>query len=502
MAHALSKSSFIRGVQCKKSLYLYKHNYKLRDAISPSQQALFSRGINVGKIAQDIFPGGVDVTPESVFKYSASVEKTRKLIEEGTEIIYEAAFIFNDVLAAVDMLVKRDGTWFAYEVKSSTRVSDVYRLDASLQYYVITNAGIALADFSILHLNNQYVKKGKIEPEKLFTAVSLLSECEKNQAMIAEKVRELKEVSFLSSVPDIKIGKHCFEPYACDFMGQCWKNVPQNSVFELAGMSKEKQFELYDSGIVKISDVPADYSLEKNQRIQVDATNTGKELVNKTEITKFLSRVNYPLYFFDIETFMPAVPMFDGTSPFQHIPFQYSLHYKKTKDATLQHVEFLAEAGADPRKEFITHFLENTKEAACILVYNRTFESSVIARLGNDFPELKPEIEKRLWVMIDLMEPFQKRHYYHPLMKGSHSIKNVLPALFPDFNHKDLAISEGTMAMAAFEQLQTENDIFKIAELRDNLLEYCKLDTLAMVKIFEFLEKNLRLFPSPSERAG
>ena len=489
MAHALSKSSFIRGVQCKKSLYLYKNFYKLRDTISASQQALFSRGINVGKIAQDIFPGGVDVTPESVFKYSESVEKTRKLIEAGTTIIYEAAFVFNDVLAAVDMLVKREDKWFAYEVKSSTRLSDVYRLDASLQYYVIKNAGIELSDFFILHLNNQYVRQGKIEPEKLFTAVSLLSDCKKNQAMIADKVRELKEISFLSAAPDIKIGKHCFEPYACDFIGQCWKNLPQNSVFELAGMSKEKQFELYDNGIVKINDVPADYSLEKNQRIQVDATNTGKELIDKTEIAKFLSRINYPLYFFDIETFMPAVPMFNDTGPFQHIPFQYSLHYKNQKDEAFHHIEFLSEAGADPRKEFITHFLESTKDAACILVYNRTFESSVVARLGNDFPELKPEIEKRLAIMVDLMEPFQKRHYYHPLMKGSHSIKNVLPALFPDFNHKDLAISEGTMAMAAFEQLQTETDIFKIAELRDNLLAYCKLDTLAMVKIFEFLEK-------------
>ncbi len=488
MAHILSKSSFIRGIQCKKSLYLYKHNYKMRDAISPSKQALFSRGINVGIIARDIFPGGIDVTPESVFKYSESVEKTRKLIEEGKEVIYEAAFNFNEVLVAVDMLVKRDGKWLAYEVKSSTRVSEVYKSDASLQYYVIKNSGIELVDFFILHLNNQYVRNGKIEPEKLFTAVSLIRECERNQEKIAEKVRELKEVSSLSAVPEIKIGTHCFEPYACDFMGTCWKNVPENSVFEIAGMHRPKQFEMYDSGIVKISDVPPNYSLDKNQRIQVDATNTGKALINQAEITSFLSQVNYPLYFFDIETFMPAVPMFDGTSPFQHLAFQYSLHFKNAKDAPLQHIEFLAESGLDPRKDFITHFLENTKEAACILVYNRTFESSVLAKLGNDFPELKPEIEIRLSKIIDLMEPFQKRHYYHPGMKGSHSIKSVLPALFPDFSHKNLAISDGTMAMSAFEQLQTETDIFKIAELRENLLEYCKLDTLAMVKIFEFLE--------------
>ena len=487
-SHILSKSTFLRGVQCKKSLYLYKNFYKLRDKVSPSLQAIFSRGINVGMMARDIFPGGVDVTPESVFKYSESVDKTKQLIASGTEVIYEAAFIFSDVLAAIDILVKRDGNWFAYEVKSSTRVSDVYRLDAALQYYVIKNSGIDLADISILHINNQYVRKGKVEPEKLFTTVSLLADCEKNWKKIEDKIIELKETAAQSTMPDVKTGPHCFEPYTCDFWGQCWKSIPDNSVFEIAGMSKLKQFELLESGISKISEVPPDYALEKNQRIQVDATNSGKALVNKTEINNFLSAVKYPVYFFDIETFMPAVPMFDGTSPFQHLPFQYSLHYKKAKDAPLQHIEFLAESGYDPRKDFITHFLANTKDAACILVYNRSFESSVIAKLGNNFPELKPEIEKRLAIMIDLMEPFQKRWYYHPAMKGSHSIKYVLPALFPDYNHSNLAISDGAMAMLAFEQLQTEIDIFKIAELRDNLLEYCKLDTLAMVKIFEFLE--------------
>lgn len=487
-SHILSKSTFLRGIQCKKSLYLYKHFYNLRDKTPPSLQAVFTRGINVGIVARDIFPGGVDASPESVFKYAEAAEKTKNLIESRQDVIYEAAFIFQGVLAAVDILVKRDGKWQAFEVKSSTRVSDVYRLDAALQYYVIKNSGIELNNFSILHINNQYVKNGKTEPEKLFTAVSVLKDCELNQEMIAEKVSELKDVVALSKTPDIKIGTHCFEPYSCDFMGQCWKNVPQNSVFEIAGMGKQKQFEMFERGIVKISDVPADYELEKNQRIQVNASNSGKSLINKTEIQKFLSGLKYPLYFFDIETFMPAVPMFDGTSPFQHIPFQYSLHFKDEKTGELQHVEFLAESGIDPRREFILHFLDNTKNAACILVYNKTFEASVISKLANQFPDLKPEIDKRLKVFVDLMEPFAKRWFYHPAMKGSHSIKSVLPALFPDFNHKDLAISDGAMAMSAFEQLQTETDIFKIAELRENLLEYCKLDTLAMVKILEFLE--------------
>lgn len=489
VSHTLSKSSFLRGVQCKKSLYLYKHFYKLRDEISATQQAIFSRGTNVGIIAREIFPGGTDVTPQSVFKYSESAEKTKQLIAAGTKVIYEAAFIFNDVLAAADILVQRDGKWFAYEVKSATRISDVYRLDAALQYYVITQSGIDLEDFFILHINNQYVRKGRIEPFQLFTAVSVKQTSELNKKLIEEKVNELKETVTLPSVPNIKIGTHCFEPYACDFMGHCWKNIPADSVFEIAGMGRQKQFELFEKGIRKISEIPADEPLEKNQRIQVNATNTGQTLIDKKGIADFISRIRYPLYFLDIETFMPAVPVFEGTSPYQHIPFQYSLHFKNSENDEIRHAEFLAEAGADPRKELITHFLEHTKNAACILVYNMSFERSVIAKLANEFPELKQETDKRISIMLDLMEPFQQRHYYHPAMKGLHSIKSVLPALFPSFNHSNLAISDGAMAMSAFENLQNETDIYKILEIRENLLEYCRLDTLAMVKIFSELKK-------------
>ena len=156
--HVLSKSTFIRGVQCEKSLYLNKHARNLRDEISPEQMAVFSQGTNVGELAQGLFPGGVDCTPQSYYNFQESVERTLAEIAKGTKVIYEAAFQFNGVLAALDILVLEDDGWHAYEVKSSTKVSETYEMDATIQYYAITNSGIDLKDISIVHINNQYTQ--------------------------------------------------------------------------------------------------------------------------------------------------------------------------------------------------------------------------------------------------------------------------------------------------------------------------------------------------------
>jgi len=159
----LSKSTFIRGLQCEKSLYLYKHHYRLKDPTPSSLQAVFDQGTNIGLLAQELFPYGADASPENHFKMVESVGKTLGFINEGNTVIYEATFLFNNVLAALDILVKDDEGWKAYEVKSSTKVSDTYIKDAAIQYYTITNSGIDLKDILIVHINNQYTKVGELE---------------------------------------------------------------------------------------------------------------------------------------------------------------------------------------------------------------------------------------------------------------------------------------------------------------------------------------------------
>ena len=487
--HILSKSTFIRGYQCPKSLYLYKHFPNLRDEITEQQQAVFERGTSVGELARKLFPGGVDASPDTPFLYQQSVAYTKRLIDEGVKIIYEATFQYDGVLAAIDILVSKNGKWKAYEVKSSTDVKEVNLVDAALQYYVITNSGIKLQDISIIHINNEYVRKGKINLKQLFTAESVLDEVLEQQEFVEVKIVELKKIINAKAIPKMDIGPHCSDPYDCDFMGHCWTHIPEVSVFNLARLSGSRKFEFYQKGIIELKDIPDDYNLTEGQQMQIAGCLKNKSFIAKNEIREFISKLNYPVLHLDFESFQTAVPMFDGTRPYQQVPFQYSLHQKKHPKEAATHSEFLAEANQhDPRIELIESLLAATAGKGTILAYNKAFEIGCLNNIAKAFPKYRKEIEKRIARIADLMVPFQKRWYYAPAMNGSYSIKAVLPALFPDLSYDSLAIADGSTASLAFVSLYKNPDNEEVQRIRRALIAYCKMDTLAMVRLLEFLE--------------
>ncbi len=489
--HILSKSTFLRGLQCPKSLYLNRYHPEYRDRIDQQLLEVFRRGTDVGLIARDLYPGGVDASPETPFQYQKSVLHTAELMSDGIEVIYEAAFQYDGVLCAIDILVNEGGSWRAYEVKSSTGVSDTYIMDVSLQYYVMTRSGLPLEDISVVYINNQYVRQGELNVCSLFKIKSLLKEVQENQEFVESNIKRLKSVLKMKKIPGIDIDEHCFSPYECDFKGYCWKGIPEGSVFDIVGMNKAEMFKLYREGIVRIEDVPEHYRLNHGQQIQVECYKTNRTLVDYDGIERFLNSIHYPLYFMDFETFMPAVPHFDNSRPYQHIPFQYSLHYREGRNTAVSHCEFLAEAGSDPRVQFIERLLEDTTREGDIIVYNKSFEKKILNDLARDHPLYAEEIGNRISRIKDIMIPFQKKYYYAPEMKGSYSIKRVAPALAPGLGYDYLSISNGILAMSAFEGLQHETDQSVIAEVRKNLLDYCRQDTLAMVRILERLEEVL-----------
>lgn len=486
--HLLSKSSFIRGVQCEKHLYLYKYHYNEMDQLSDMQKAIFKRGTDVGKLAQQLFPHGVDASPETQFEYNKAVVETKKLIKEKQKIIYEASFNYSDVLAVADIVVNDKSGLKVYEVKSSTSVSETYIRDAALQYWVITNSGYKVKDFSITYINNQYVRNGELNLNELFITESVLKLILPLQNWVEENVKRFKKVLNQKNIPEIDIGEHCYDPYICGFYEYCRKHIPENSVFDLSGVHLNKKYDFYRDGIIRLEDVPEDAKLSQAARLQLDVYKSKKDIIDKEAIKEFLSDLNYPLYFMDFETFQPAVPMFDNSKPYQQIPFQYSLHYKKNKKSNVDHFEFLAEAGTDPRIKFIENLLRDTRGEGDILTYNKSFEVLRLKEIADAFPKYKKEIDERIHRIKDLMLPFQKKYYYTYKMQGSYSIKYVLPALIPELSYDELEINEGGLASIAFESLFYETDLMRIADFRKNLLEYCKLDTFAMVKLIEKLE--------------
>ncbi|MDX1699882.1 MAG: DUF2779 domain-containing protein [Melioribacteraceae bacterium] len=485
----LSKSTFLKGQQCDKHLFLYKHHYNWQDPISEGQQAVFDRGHKVGELAQLLFPGGVNVKPSSPRAYRKAVEDTNKAIDEGAEVIYEAAFIYNEVLVYADILIRNGNRWKVFEVKSSTSISDTNILDISVQYYVIDNAGLEIEDISIIYINNKYIKVGELNLNELFITQSLLPDAIENQLWIDEEVERLKGVISQEELPNIEIGLQCTDPYRCSFIGHCWKDIPPNSVFDISRMHLSKKFELYDQGIIRLNDIPEEYVLPASQQLQVNAHRSGESFIDEVSIKEFLDTIDYPLYFMDFESFQPAVPLYDNSSPYQQIPFQFSLHYQKNLNGELLHEEFLADPPEDPRPQFIEKLLSTTGETGKIIVYNKSFEISRLKEIARDFQQYESEIILLIERIEDIMIPFQKKWYYTPEMQGSYSIKAVLPAIVPELNYNELEIADGESASIAYEKLIYETDAIKIQKIRKNLLTYCQLDTLSMVMIYNKLRE-------------
>ena len=486
--YRLSKSTFIRGTQCEKSLYLYKHHYNLKDPIPTSLQAVFDQGTNIGLLAQSLFPNGVDASPVNHFKMGGSVDKTLDFISKGETTIYEATFLYNDVLAALDILAKDHDGWKAYEVKSSTKISDIYIKDAAIQYYTITNSGINLKDISIVYINNQYVKNGEIDINELFTVESVLDQVLDYLPRIPNEIKRLKNVIESPEIPQVNIGPHCSDPYDCDFKGTCWKHIPEYSVFDISRLNSDKKFDLYNQGVVTLDQIDlSQVDLNPNQVLQIQSELSGSTHIDIDEIRNFTSELSYPLYFLDFETIGPAVPIYDGSRPYQQLVFQYSLHIQETSTSETEHREFLAVPTEDPRIGFIEQLIHDCGSNGDILVYNIGFERGRLNNLIEVFPMYSNELSGIINRLKDLMIPFQQKWYYTPEMRGSYSIKSVLPALVPELSYNDLPIKEGGTASNTF--LSMVNGTFKgdLKETKDELLKYCERDTFGMVKIIERL---------------
>jgi len=488
----LSKSLYTRGIQCPKALWLKKHKFYVLTHPDASAETIFETGNIVGALACELFPAGKKV--EFSRDPDEMLSTTRQYMEDGVPNIYEATFVCDGILVMVDILrVDADGVSI-YEVKSSTSVKDIYIHDVSIQHYVLASLGLHVKSANIVHINSSYIRADELDLDKLFTVVDVSQEVVEFQANIPHVLEEFENyLSDKTNEPDIDIGKQCKNPYECDALDYCWRvqrGIPKYSVFNIFNLGSKKQIELYEQGIVDIKDVPDSFDMTVKQAQAVSNYKSGVTHIDKVAIEEFLSTLTYPVYHLDFETFQQAVPEFKGISPFMQIPFQYSLHIEH-EDGRLDHCEFLASDGIDPREHLARKLCQDIPCDVTVLAYNMGFEKGVIRKIASTYTELSPHLLNIHDNIKDLMTPFQQKHYVTPSMRGSYSIKYVLPALVPQMQdaYKELdGVQNGSQAMSAFANM-SKLDVDAKEKMRKALLEYCKLDTLAMVEILKKLKE-------------
>jgi hypothetical protein len=317
--HSLSKSTFIRGVQCFKSLYLYKNRYFLRDPLSQEQQAKFARGKNVGLLAQQIFPGGVDVSPASPRQYAKSLALTAEWVQKGREVIYEAAFKHANTLIFLDILVRNGDAWDAYEVKSSVAISETYIQDAALQFNVLTGSGLQINRMYLIHVNPDYVHESEFQPQAYFRFTEVTEQVKELQPWVEEtRIKAFAAMNAASS-PAIDIGKHCRQPYPCDFIGHCHKHLPAKSVFKLSLFSSDQLWEWYYQGKRGLSDILADAHFSASQQRQWESISQNRIVfdADALSIRKPAFANCVPVFVFWLR---PAIPLLRGFRPYQFLP--------------------------------------------------------------------------------------------------------------------------------------------------------------------------------------
>lgn len=488
----LTKSKYVKGMQCPKMLWMDEHMPE--EAISKTNPSILENGLRAGEVARGYFGDF------ALVEFDANVEnmckETARLMEAGEENIAEATFMYENMLCRVDILHFNGENNDIVEVKSATKIRDEYYFDVSFQYYVLTNAGVQVDKIYLIYENNEYYRCGELDLQELFIKEDVTDYAKALATTVEVNADEFLRFMNAETEPEKEIDVCCEKPFECDYKEYCSRFVPRPSVLDIAGLYSSKKYRYYQDGIVTFEDIiTKPYLLNLRQMKQVQAeVNQEPPTVETKRIKAFLDTLTYPMYHLDFETFQPAVPPFDDTKPWMQIPFQYSLHVQREKYGPLEHYEFLAKEGTDPRRELAEQLCRDIPLDVCSLAYNMRFEQMIIRQLAATYDDLADHLMNIHDNMRDLMIPFKEQSYYARELEGSYSIKYVLPAMCPDDSQLDYTVLDqihnGSEAMDAFPRMGDGSmSPEEIERTRKNLLAYCGLDTLAMVKVLEKLQQ-------------
>ncbi|MES2971399.1 MAG: DUF2779 domain-containing protein [Patescibacteria group bacterium] len=472
-------------------LWIKKHAKTLLPPTDPATQAIFDTGHEFEKYAEALFPGGVTLGFSDYDEYLSLPERTTQVLDEGVTTIFQGRFEHEQITFICDVMqVVGNKEVDLIEIKSSTSAKPEHSVDLAFQMVVLEKCGYSVRNITVIHVNNQYVRNGAIDAKEITSRSDVTEDVKAARDFTITKIDEALETMALNECPDVS-------PLYADSKSfgewlQIYKHLKgpkSGSIFDLCQMDAKALQNLQANNITLIKDIPADFVLKPKQRLQVEALHQGHPTVHADKIKEFLSSFTYPLYFFDYETLRSLVPYFDRLKPYQQLPFQYSLHLLDSPDSELRHEEFLHRDNSNPAEPLTQALISQIGDSGTIVTWNMGFEKSCNSLLAELLPEHAEFYTKLNDRIVDLMTPFSSNWYVDANFCGSASIKNVLPVLVPELSHKLLDISDGSTAqrlwMEAVLDRKHPDDKEKILS---DLLEYCKLDTLAMVEIYKVLK--------------
>ena len=489
----ISKSDYLLYLKHPAWLWLKKHDKSKLPPVDDNLQAMFDAGHEFEQYAEARFADGVKLGFDDYASYRTLPTRTAEAIERGEKALFQARFEHEDLTFIGDVIdIVDEGVVDLHEIKSSTSAKPEHADDLAFQLIVLEGCGYEVRSISVIHVNNQYVRDGAIDPLGI-TAVTDVTDAVK--AKRDETTAQAKAALDMINGPSGE--QPDFSPALASRSGfREWLDIythlfppAGSSIYDLGGLNAKLLAKMHKDGIEKLVDIPEDYGLSAKQALQVESAKSGQPIIHQDKIAEFLDTFSYPLYFLDYETMASLVPYFDGMRPYQQVPFQYSLHVIESPGAAPKHLEYLHAEYSNPAVPLAESLQQHIGKQGSIITWNMGFEVScndALAELAPDHTKFLQQINERI---VDLMTPFSKLWYVDAAFRGSASIKPVLPVLVPELSYQELEVQEGGAAQRIWMQTVLDGQNAENREhIFDNLRQYCQLDTLAMVKIHEKLQ--------------
>jgi hypothetical protein len=497
----LSKSDYMLFLKHPAWLWLKKFDKNRLPPVDENTQAMFDVGHDFENYAEQLFTNTIKLGFDNYNDYLSLPERTNQALKNGAEVIFQGRFEVDNLTCIIDVLQKNpDNSFDLIEIKSSSRAKPEHEYDLAFQLLVLEKSGIKIRNIAVMHANKKYVRDGEIDPKQLVAKTDITDKVRSLMSTTLLQIDMAFEVLAKDTMPDISpryINQLNIPDKTSPWLEEWMKifrsfkeNLNRYSFYNLAYPSPEQLGKLEDLGIKTIHEMTEDQALREKQVVQIKTTKTNKRIIDKDKIELFINNFKYPLYFFDYETLSTLIPQFDGYGPYKDYPFQYSLHVIEAPGSEVKHFEYLHNKASDPMPALLKQLKNDIGENGTVLTWNKSYEIGCNNRMGELYPDHAEFLSHLNERIEDLMKPFSEMWYFHKDFFGSASVKKVMPVLAPELSYKELNVGDGLLARRMWTQtaLQGQHQVER-NKIMEDLSKYCTLDTYAMVRIYEELQK-------------